>query len=196
MPTRFPMPTPLPVSPPACHGACLRTRRAKPPPPTRAGRAPAGGVVTLRGCHAPCEEKATAHASPYADAVCRRIALRVLANVVGRRHLYLPPPLLVCPVPCADVHGTGFAPGDACPLRGFAERTARTPTVPGARTRRRSVLRIRRRPPRRRPPLSFGDCGTCHTSTGPQCRLHERLALHRHPGGRAAAAESATPSPS
>ena len=53
--------------------------------------------------------------------------------MIGRRRFHLPRPLLVCRVPCADVRGSGSAPGDACPLRGFAERTAKTPTVPGAR---------------------------------------------------------------
>lgn len=102
--------------------------------PTYARRARSGGGA----CYAPglsraVLRKATARASPYADAVRRRIALKVSASVIGRRRFHLPRPLLVCRVPCADVRGSGSAPGDACPLRGSAERTAKTPTVPGAR---------------------------------------------------------------
>lgn len=103
--------------------------------PTYARRARSGGGA----CYAPglsraVLRKATARASPYADAVRRRIALNVSATVIGRRRLHLPRPLLVCRVPCADVRGSGSPPGDACPpCGGSAERTAKTPTVPGAR---------------------------------------------------------------
>jgi hypothetical protein len=120
-----------------------RTRRANryvaPSLSARCPRAPYGHApavaarVTLRGCTRAVLRKATARASPYADAVRRRIALKVSASVIGRRRLYLPRPLLVCRVPCADVRGSGSVPGDACPLRGSAERPAKTPTVPGAR---------------------------------------------------------------
>lgn len=111
--------------------------------------------------------KATARASPYADAVRRRIALNVSASVIGRRRFHLPRPLLVCRVPCADVRGSGSAPGDACPLRGFAERTAKTPTVPGAR---RAVAPFYESGDALHAvglPRPFGDGGTRQTSTGP-----------------------------
>ena len=125
--------------------------------PTYARRARSGGGA----CYAPglsraVLRKATARASPYADAVRRRIALNVLANVIGRRRFHLPRPVLVCRVPCADVRGSGSAPGDACPpsAASLNGRRRRRP-FPARGARRRSVLRIRRRPPRRRPSAPF-----------------------------------------
>ena len=155
------------VSPPACHAACLRTRRASPPPPTRAGRAPAGGAYYAPGLSRAVLRKATARASPYADAVRRRIALNVSASVIGWRRFHLPRPLLVCRVPCADVRGSGSAPGDACPLRGCAERTAKTPTVPGARRAVAPFYESGDALHAAGLPRPFGDGGTRHTSTGP-----------------------------
>ncbi len=105
----------------------------------RRGRVLRSGAVTRRATKGPAfartlRRAGTARASPYADAVRRRIALKVSATVIGRRRFHLPRPLLVCRVPCADVRGSGSAPGDACPpCGGCAERTAKTPTVPGAR---------------------------------------------------------------
>jgi len=103
--------------------------------PTYARRARSGGgACDAPGLSRAVLRKATARASPYADAVRRRITLKVSATVIGRRRFHLPRPLLVCRVPCADVRGSGSAPGDACPpCGGSAERPAKTPTVPGAR---------------------------------------------------------------
>ena len=201
----------FPVFPPGLSRRLLtHTPRQATPTYARWARS-GGGAYCAPGLSRAVLQKATARASPYADAVCRRIALKVSANVVGRRHLYLPPPVLVCRVPCAYRSRVRLCSGRRLPaFGGFAERTARTPTVPGARTRRRFVLRIRRRPPRRRPPLTFGDCGTRHTSTfAPSaaftsvllCVVIPATLILPTPGGsgrrgRAAVAEFATPTPS
>ena len=147
----------------------LLTHTPRQATPTYARRARSGGGA----CYAPglsraVLRKATARASPYADAVRRRIALKVSASVIGRRRFHLPRPLLVCRVPCADVRGSGSAPGDACPpCGGCAERTAKTPTVPGARRAVAPFYESGDALHAAGLPRPFGDCGTRHTSTGP-----------------------------
>ena len=181
---RCPRATALPRISPRPVTASAYAHAAPGHPHLRARGALRRGAYCAPGLSRAVLEKATARASPYADAVCRRIALKVSANVVGRRHLYLPPPVLVCRVPCAYRSRVRLCSGRHLPaFGGFAERTARTPTVPGARTRRRFVLRIRRRPPRRRPTAHFRRLRhTSHQHLRPQRRLHERVALRRHPG--------------
>ena len=124
----------------------LLTHAARQSTPTYARRARSGGGA----CYAPglsraVLRKATARASPYADAVRRRIALNVSATVIGRRRFHLPRPLLVCRVPCADVRGSGSAPGDACPPCGDRS-TARSATAGRRKALGRDGRRSRPRP--------------------------------------------------
>ena len=140
---------PRPVTPPAYARGAPGHPHLRAPGALRRGRVLRSGAVTR-----PANEGHSAR-QPRSDAVRRRSNIECVGHLLDRRRCRLYQGRCSC-VAC-------LAPSCAGPAS-FRATPARLSAAP----RRRSVLRIRRRPLLAGLPRPFGDGGTRHTSAGPR----------------------------